>query len=81
MRFFKYPSLSFVLAALLVAVTITHYVGAASIEVRGTELATREVSSSKATFEFVGTDLMAPHDVELVRRVDWTYTKSTCTGI
>lgn len=38
------------------------------------ELASRGPVSNKVTFDYSGAELMAPHDVELVRRLGrWTY--------
>ena len=64
------------LSALLAAITIAHCANGISIQARDAELAVREVSSNKAVFEYGGNELMAPHDVELVRRVSWTYNNS-----
>ena len=72
MRFYS----NSILPALLTAIAIAHCANGVSIQARDAELAVREVSSNKATFEYEGGELMAPHDVELVRRVSWTYNNS-----
>ncbi|GJE90495.1 hypothetical protein PsYK624_066330 [Phanerochaete sordida] len=48
---------------------------ALSIRVDGGDLAARAIVESREVVEFahVDNDVMAPHDVELVRRVGWTY--------
>ncbi|GJE90481.1 hypothetical protein PsYK624_066180 [Phanerochaete sordida] len=61
---------------LVFVVTVATRVAAVSIRADVVELAAREVDIVKkdvAVFSYSGNEVMAPHDVELVRRAGWTY--------
>ena len=50
---------------------------ALTVNVRSPGSVVRAVESAKFDFNDAVTDVMAPHDVELVRRVGWTYSDTS----
>lgn len=74
----RFPT-GFLLLASMVA--FATQVLALSVRVDAVDVAARKITASSVkrevvSFSHVGSEVMAPHDVELVRRVGWTYRNS-----